>query len=204
MIHLQIPQYSDLWFQARLGIPTSSNFDKIFTPKTLSLSKSADKYLYRLLAEWKLQAPIEPDVVAWAVQRGKDLEGEAVQFFEITRNIQTQECGLCVSDDRRFGASPDRLIGDEGVLEIKAPLADTHLKYLAEGVLPPEYFLQVHGQLLVTGRTYAEFLSYCPSLPPFLIRVYPDYTIQKALHTGLQTFCDRLDEMKKRLLEMYE
>ena len=204
MKHLNVPQWSDLWFQARLGIPTSSDFDKIFTPKTLGISKSADKYLYRLLAESKLQCSVEPDIVAWAVQRGKDLEGEAVAFYELTRDVQTQECGFILSDDERYGASPDRLVGEEGILEIKAPLANTHLQYLVEGVLPQEYFLQVHGQLLVTGCKYAEFLSYFPGLPAFLLRVEPDLIIQQKLHEGLTAFCDRLDVMKLKLTAMYE
>ena len=204
MKHLNIVQYSEEWFTARLGIPTASEFNNIFTPKTLEISKSADKYLYRLLAEWRLNEPVEKDVVAWAVQRGRDMEPEAVQYYELIRGVATQEAGFIVTDNYRLGCSPDRLVGEEGLLEIKAPLASTHLAYLDEGILPMEYRLQVYGQLYVSERKFCEFLSYYPGLPSFLIRVEPDPEIMQKLHTGLSLFCDRLDAMKLKLTAMYE
>ena len=91
-------------------------------------------------------------------------------------------------------------MGDDGLLELKCPREDTHLLYLARGVLPTDYKAQVQGQLWVTGRAWVDFMSYCPELPPFLIRVEPDPTFQAALDDHIPTFHAELMAGRERLL----
>jgi len=199
MIHLDLEQQSAAWFEARLGIPTASEFHRILTPKTLKMSKSADAYLYGKVAEAILRQPFEQETRVWAMEVGIDREEEAINYYEMTTQIITKPAGFCLTDDRRVGASPDRFVGDEGLVEVKNPLAHTHVGYLMAGTLPDDYMLQVQGQLYVTERQWCDFLSYYPSLPPLLIRSYPQPEYQDALSNALGTFCLYLDEAISRV-----
>ena len=78
----------------------------------------------------------------------------------------------------------------------------THLLYLARNVLPRDYVLQVQGQLWVTGRGWVDFMSYCPNLPPFIVRVEPDLKIQDALDAALPAFTSELEAGRARLIEL--
>src|SRR5581483_1533576 len=137
----------------------------------------------------------------WQMDRGLELEEEAISYFELTTGQTTQTCGLCLTDDGAVGASPDRFVGDEALLEIKCPLAPTHVGYLLADELPIEYLLQTQMQLYVTQRQCVWFLSYYPSLPPLLLRIEPEPVYQNALATALAEFCLRLEDGKRRLLE---
>ena len=196
MTHHDIPQYSAEWFRARIGIPTASAFDKLLTPKTLKLSSQAEAYQHRLLAEWLLQTPFETETHVWAMDVGMGREEEAVQYYELTTGQETQVVGFCTTDDGRVGCSPDRFVGEEGLLEVKCPLAPTQVRYLLAGTLPAEYLLQTQGQLYVTGRAWCDFLSYYPGMPAVLVRVLPETAVQQALQTVLTQFCEELEKNK--------
>lgn len=204
MKHINCIQYSEEWAQLRFGRVTASSLHRIFTPQKLELSKQADSYMYELLAESKLQAPIKQELTLWAVERGREYEQEACDFFSMTTGIIPQECGFFVTDCGRIGASPDRLLPNGEILEIKNHIANVHLEYLFAGTLPAEHRLQIQGQLYVTQFECCKLLLYHPGLPPLLVNVYPDPIIQKKLHDGLTAFCDRLDAMKQKLLAMYD
>jgi len=129
-------------------------------------------------------------------------EGQAVSYYELTTNRETTECGLCLTDDERVGASPDRFIGEAGLLEVKNPIAPTHIGYLLAGDVPSEYVLQLQGQLWVTQRRWVDFLSFYPGLPSLLLRVFPDPRYQDALSTALAEFNLKLDTAKAQLKEL--
>lgn len=203
MKHLDVVQGSKEWFQARLGIPTASEFDKILTPGKLTLSSQADKYLNRLLAEWALQTQfLEMETKSWAMDRGIELEQEADDYYAFATNLGPRPCGFCLTDDGLVGCSPDRLVADDGLIEIKCPLPPTHMGYLRAGTLPDAYRLQVQGELFVTGRAWADFLSYCPQLPPLLIRIEPDPRVHAALGEALGQFCHELEQAKHWFTEL--
>lgn len=196
MIHLDVPQYSAEWFRARLAVPTASEFHRILTPATLKLSKQSEGYRHRLLAEWLLQTPFEQETIVWAMDVGMVREAEAVDYYELTTGRTTQEAGFCTTDDGLVGCSPDRFVGEDGLLEVKCPLAPTQVGYLLAGTLPTEYVLQLQGQLYVTERQWCDFLSYYPGLPALLVRVLPDAAVQSALRVGLAQFCQELEKEK--------
>lgn len=199
MIHLDVMQGSKEWFAARAGVPTASEFDRILTPSTLKLSKQADGYLHRLLAEWMTGQVFETETRVWAMDQGIEREEEAVQYFELTTGKTTRLAGFCLTDDRQVGASPDRFVDDDELLEVKAPLASTHVGYLLGEALPLDYVLQVQGQLFVTQKQACYFLSYYPALPPLLLRIEPDPTYQHAIAVALRVFCLRLEDGKRKL-----
>lgn len=193
------------WIKARAGIPTASQFDRILTPAKLEPSKSSFGYLCDLVAERRLGVSLEPgEPGKWGndwLERGKALEEAAVKQYEFLQDVECSEVGLCLRDDRSAGCSPDRLVGDEGGLEIKCPSAGQHVAYLLAKELPREYRLQVQGSLWVTGRAWWDFMSYNPSLPPFIIRVKPEPDVQAALDSVMPTFCKRLEMAVKEISE---
>ncbi|MBY0515118.1 MAG: YqaJ viral recombinase family protein [Gemmataceae bacterium] len=187
-------QYSPEWWEARRGVPTASRFDRILTPKTSKPSSQQEPYTHELIAD---RVRFDPRVVTdrpmnAAMRHGVDCEPEARDWYALEGNHDVQQVGFCLTDDGRMGCSPDGLVGTDGLLEIKCPEPKTHVGYLMAGTLPDEYRCQVHGQLLVTGRRWCDFFSYCPGFDPFLIRVAPDEFTDR-LASELARFVDRLD-----------
>jgi hypothetical protein len=166
------------WWEAKRGIPSASNFDRILTAVSAKPSAQAEDYICELVADMaSLNPPYftnQGKPINAAMQHGINTEPEARRWYELQRNVDVRKVGFCVSDDERIGCSPDGLLGEDAGIEIKCPELKTQAKYLLNGTLPNEYKCQVHGSLIVTGRAYWEFLSYAPGLPPFLIRVEPD------------------------------
>ena len=194
-------QGSDEWLGARAGIPTASNFDMIVTSKG-DRSKSLEKYLYALAGE-RLIGRSDEKYSNAIMQRGVELEAEARQLYEIITDQTVEQVGLCLSDGPIiYGASPDGLVGEDGLLEIKCPKLSTHVGYLLKGVVPIEYIPQVQGQMLVTGRKWCEFLSYYPGISPFIIRVERDDRFLMRLSAELQTLHIELEATVIKLNEI--
>lgn len=183
-------QYTPEWWEVRCGIPTASAFDKIITPAKGERSKSARGYMYELAAEvaghhlpnFFTDRDNRPKSHAMAV--GTETEPEARRYYAYHREIDVREVGFVLADNGLMGCSPDGTARDdqgEGGLELKCPEAKTHFGYCMEKVLPSEYRSQVHGQLVVTGWKWIDFMSYVPHVPnnTFLIRVYPDSFTEK-------------------------
>jgi hypothetical protein len=200
--HVDCVQGSREWFAARLGIPTASEFDRLLTPKTLKPSAQREAYLHRKLAEWATGQIVEVETRVYALDRGLELEAEALEFYELTTQEVTVAAGFCTTDDGTAGASPDRFAGADGLLELKCPLASTQIGYLLAGTVPTDYTLQLQGQLWVTGKRWVDFLSYYPGLPPLLVRVEPDRTVADALAEAVALFTLRLEEGKRRIEEL--
>lgn len=191
-------QYSDSWWAARRGLPTGSQFGRIITPAKGSYSSSAKGYISELIAE-ELIPEFEPDrFESAAMAHGTETEDEARRLYAFAQGLDPEQVGFCVSDCERYGASPDALVGDDGALEIKCPLPKTHVDYLVGGKLPDAYKAQVHGHLLVTGRAWCDFVSYCDGLPLFVCRVTPDDFTEK-LASALDRFCDELAETRAKI-----
>lgn len=195
-------QGSEEWFSARCGIPSASNFDKIVTLKG-EPSKQREKYLFTLAAE-RISGKKEETYSNFAMQRGIELEDEARKYYEMDKNVEIEQVGFCLSDDGTYGCSPDGLVYPEdghGLVEIKCPLAHTHIGYLIDGKMPSTYFQQVQGQILVTGADWCDFISYYPGVKPFLIRVKKDEVFIKKLENELKLFTKELNEIVKKIGE---
>jgi hypothetical protein len=191
MILHDCTQGTSAWLQLRAGIPTASNFDKILTPKGKP-STQAEKYLQKLLAERMMGRPVVEHVSFW-MGRGQELESEAVAYYEGVRELDTTRVGFVTNDERTIGASPDRLVGDEGLLEIKVPAEHTHVAYLLTRSVDAEYAPQVQGQLWVTGRAWLDLLSYSPEMPPALVRVERDEAYIRQLSAAVGAFSEALE-----------
>jgi hypothetical protein len=198
-------QHSPEWYGARLGLPTASEFGKLITPKRGDLSTRADDYIDELIDEL-----VRPEAErGWGgnrhTDRGNELEPDACAWYELQHDVEVNRVGLILTDDRRAGCSPDRLVGPLdaplGGLEVKCPDGPTHVGYLRAGTLPDKYKPQVHGSLVITGLPFWDFLSFCPGYRRLLVRVYPDdYTAK--VRNALTEFLKRYDAAKAQFLKV--
>lgn len=201
MIVHDVQQGSPEWFACRLGIPTASEFDKIITP-TGKASTQYEAYANRLLAEQMTGKPGEAfEGNAWT-ERGNELEPDAVAFYELQRDVQAVRVGFCTDDGRTMGASPDRLIGDDGLLEVKCPAPHTHIQYLLDQNIDRKYYPQLQGQLLVTNRKWVDIISYHPELPPVILRVDRDEVYLAAMVKLLADFRRELQMKQGKMVKL--
>lgn len=203
MIHHEVDQGSPEWLKLRLGIPTASCFDKILTAKKGELSKQARGYAFQLCAEALLNRPMDGEVSTVWMERGKELEPDAVKAFEFQEGVKTVPCGFCTTDDKRIGASPDRfIVGAKRGLEVKCPAPNTHVGYLIDGNASDDYRLQVNGQMMVCDFEAVLMWSYHPEMPGVLVPTYRDEPLIRTLRAALDEFCDMKDAMMQRLRSM--
>lgn len=195
IIHRDIDQGSQAWFDLRRGLPTASCADKLLTP-TGRLSAQSEGYLNALLAERAgfADEPMEP--TPWML-RGIELEPQARAMFELEKGLTVEQVAFVTTDDGRAGCSPDGLIDDVG-FEVKCPRCSTHIGYLRAGALPPYYRPQVHFSMAVTGFERWWFMSYFPGLDPLIVLVERDEYTEKVA-AALGEFCDRLNAETVRL-----
>ncbi|HCC24821.1 MAG TPA: hypothetical protein DEP85_04845 [Holosporales bacterium] len=198
MIICDAPQGTKEWRQCRCGIPSASEFDKIVTSEGKP-SKQRTKYLYRLAGE-RASGIVEESYQNGDMLRGKEMEDEARQLYSLMYKVKIQQVGFCkVAGKVIYGCSPDGLIGKSGLIEIKCPKMEVHVGYLMDNTLPTDYFQQIQGQLLVTGRKFVDFVSYYPGIKPLIIRAYRDKKFLKLLEPELLEFCNELTQMAKKI-----
>ena len=196
MIVLDCLQGSAEWQAARLGIPTASCFDRILTPRTLKLAEGRKGYMHELLAEWMLGAPLDAAETEW-MSRGRDMEPEAVAWYEFHRGIDTTAVGFVLRDDKLVGCSPDRLVGTDGGLEVKCRGPKAHVACLLGD--DPATTTQVQGNIWICERDWWDVEGYHDQLPPVLTRVGRDEKVISALAAALDQFCDELAEAKRKI-----
>ena len=196
MIVEHLEQGTPEWFAARIGRPTASGFSKILTAGG-KRSSTRKGYMAQLASE-RMTGKQTEFFKGKALERGKELEPEARDFFAFTRGVEIQEVGLCYPDERKlYSCSPDGLLADRGI-EIKCPHQNTHVLWLADGKLPSEHVVQVQGSMLVTGFDKWEFFAYHPDLPNHHITVARDDDYCAKLKAELEVFCEELAEMVER------
>lgn len=172
MIQYKVEQNSDEWFALRRGKFTASTFKDLFMGENTQGYKDA---IYKVAFE-RLTNTSPESFTNEYMQRGTELEPEARAWYEFEKNVEVIKAGFFEYNDW-IGASPDGLVGEDGLLEIKCPKYSTMMDYLIKKELPKTYYYQVHGQLLVTDRQWCDFLAYHPSLPKFVLRVERDKKI---------------------------
>lgn len=193
-------QNSDEWDRLRLGIPTSSSFDKIITPLGKP-SRQWEKYGFHLIAERLLKRKVDSYTSEW-MERGALTESDAAEFYELVKDIKLEPIGFITNDAGTIGCSPDRLIGEDGLLEIKVPKPNTQVEYLLTGKIGREYWPQLQGQLFISGRKWVDILAYHPELPPSIMRVERDIEFIACLERQLEEFTCFIEQVMTKIGSM--
>lgn len=199
-IHADIHQGSAEWLALRVGRVTASEAGNLLTP-TFEIRKGEMPmtYLYSKLSEAYRGAPL-PGFSSWESEQGQILEDEARKVFAFLHDgDRIYNVAFCEHEDGRSGCSPDALIGDHSGLELKAPQAVNHVRYLLEGRIPSAYAVQIHFSMFVTNRPEWTFFSYSRKFPPFILCVHRDEKICATIAEALDGFYSRYDSAMEKL-----
>lgn len=194
-------QNSAEWHRARLGIPTASEFQTVMAQRGPRGGKTREylgrqTYMYKLAGE-RITGEPKYEYSNAHMERGKEMEEEARDLYAMLTDLEPKRVGFIRSGDK--GCSPDSLVGDVGMLEIKTKLAHLQIECLIDDELPSEHKAQCQGQLWVAEREWVDFVSYWPGLPLFAKRVYRDEEYIKALAAAVRAFNDELNEIVEKI-----
>jgi putative phage-type endonuclease len=170
-----IQQGSDAWFDQRRGMITASAVGKLLTPTLKVADNDTARGLTTTLVAERISGFTEDTPMTSDMYRGVDSEPFARDYYSGHYGEAT-EVGFMVreGDGWQLGYSPDGLVGDDGLIEIKAPRAKTHLNTILADRVPGHYMAQCQAGLLVSGRDWLDFVSFCGGLPLWVKRVEPD------------------------------
>ena len=192
------------WLASRAGRVTASMISNVLMkPETAGYRD----YQAQLVAEILTGKPQGSDYTNAHMQFGTETEPLARSAYEAETGFSVDEVGLCIHPTiDRAGASPDGLVSNSGLVEIKCPKVATHLAYLIAGVVPAGYKNQMMWQMACCDRDWCDFVSFRPDLPEhlqlFLIRFKRDEKEIIKLETAVNAFLATVDEMIKKLKEI--
>jgi hypothetical protein len=201
--HRNLVQGSDEWLQARCGLLTASEMKLILTPTLRWADNDKSRsHLSELLAQ-RITGYVEPHYVSDDMLRGQMNEVEA-RILYAQHFAPVQEMGFIVNDRWGFpiGYSPDGLVGDDGLIECKSRRqkfqVQTILQNVEECTVPPEYLLQVQTGLLVSERSWLDFISYSGGLPMVTIRCHAIPAVQEAIIGAATEFERQIATLRKQ------
>lgn len=189
-------QGTEEWLAARLGVPSASSFGKLITP-TGKKSSTFDSYVNQLVAE-RITGEATPFPQTDAMARGTELEPHARDFYEFMTDNEVKEVGFIKHAVMEAGCSPDGLIDEMGGLEIKCPLAHTHVETLRGGKMPTKHIPQVQGCMWITRREWWDFVSYHPSMESLIVRVERDDEYIEKMAELIAEACEIIDTNVRR------
>lgn len=163
MIWHNIQQNSEEWEQLRLGKVTASNFGTIMANDGGALGEPAKRYALQLALEIINNQKAEYSFTNQHMERGHEQEPIARMLYENEYFIDVTNGGFFDCGD--YGDSPDGLVNDDGVIDIKSVIASTHFATLKRNSFDPSYKWQLIGHLDCTGRDWVDFISYCSDFP---------------------------------------
>lgn len=160
-----LEQGTDEWKKARLGHVSGSSIADVMAKGKSGEAITRKKYKTRLVAE-RLTHEVSESYTNASMEWGIATEPMARQAYEVSHETLVDKTGFWMHPTIKWlGCSPDGLVGDDGLVEIKCPNTTTHIDYLWADEVPSEYYKQIQCQLWVTGRQWCDFVSYDPRLP---------------------------------------
>ena len=205
MIEL-IEQGTDAWKMLRCGKVTASRVADILAKTKSGYSASRDNYMAQLVCE-RLTNTVAESFTNAAMQHGTETEPLARLAYEVNQNVLVDEIAFVPHPTIAMsGASPDGLVGDEGLLEIKAPQTATHIETLLSQTVPGKYNTQMQFQMACTGRSWCDFVSFDNRLPSelqlFVKRVPRDNMYIRLMEEEIVKFLNELDIKIAQLMEI--
>jgi len=191
-------QRTEEWFTARLGKVTASRLADLMAKTKTGYGASRENYMAELIVERLTQTP-PVGFNSAAIQWGIENEPFARQAYEEFAIVSVVETGFVPHPSIEMaGASPDGLVDDEGLVEIKCPNTATHINTMLSGNAPTKYILQMQWQMACTGRKWCDFVSYDPRMPKeyrlFIKRVDRDDDKIKEMEAEVIKFLTELDQ----------
>ncbi|MEE9158952.1 MAG: YqaJ viral recombinase family protein [Gammaproteobacteria bacterium] len=213
---LELEQLTEDWFEAKAGIPSVSRFSDFITPARGDYSKSAIRYIARLIRE-TVSGPVH-GYTSDAMMYGIATEAEARMWYELQYDCDVEQVGLILNKGAAW--SPDGRVNEvvkkvrgyseagdkplyshtqtKGAVEFKCAEEETHIMWLLNGGLPVEHKPQCHGALNIGELDWLDFVSYCPGYRSLVVRVVPDdYT--KKVAAALETFLEQYQAAKGKV-----
>lgn len=176
------------WLDLRLGKVTASKFSDV-----ISKGVGRKTYMLKLAAEY-ITGEQQEFFSNKAMEWGTEHEEQARANYELEKSLFVDEVGFVLVDDW-VGVSPDGMIGDDGIIEIKCPNTNTHIETVLSGKMPTKHKPQVQGQLWATGRKWCDFVSFDPRVPTnqlFIVRVNRDDEYIATLEASIDKFVSEL------------
>lgn len=197
---LDIAQNTPEWNAARCGLVTASEFSTVLAKgKGGGESITRRKYMMRLAGE-RITGEPEETFQSPLLERGHAMEPEAASWYDFTREVELQQVGFIKSDAcGGMGYSPDRLIGENGLLEIKTNKPSVLIDLLQKDEFPPEHIPQCQGGLFVSGRDYIDLVCFWPGMPKLVKRAVPDRAYQATLRSEITRFNDELCALVEKI-----
>ncbi|WP_262027111.1 lambda exonuclease family protein [Microvirga sp. Mcv34] len=204
----EILQGTPEWFAARLGKVTASRVADVIAKTKTGWGASRANYMAELVAERLTGASADKFSNA-AMQWGTEQEPEARAAYEFRVGVDVVQVGFVPHPSILMsGASPDGLIGEDGLVEIKCPNTATHIDTLISQTIPGKYVTQMLWQMACTGRQWCDFISYDPRLPPsmrlFTKRLERDEPRIKELEKDVSEFLAEVEHKVSQLMSLYE
>lgn len=200
-IYEDLEQGTPEWHAARCGVVTASVFHTVMAKgRGGGPSETRKKLLYQLAAETITGEYVPTWDGNKHTERGHVMEPQVRDLYMATSENECRQVGFMRRG--RIGCSPDTLVGDDGLLEVKTKLPHLQIEAVLAGKLPSEHVAQVQGQLLVSGRQWLDFRSYWPGLPELRVRVYRDQAYMSTLNQELQIFIRELDALVAQIKAM--
>ena len=197
--HNNLMQGSAEWLTARLGKITASQSQSLMAAR--GLGKAAETYALELMAEIITEEP-KYVPVTWQMEHGHEYEPVAREIYELNYNTQVKQVGGIQYDDMLW-YSPDGLVGDDGLIEIKCPQPLQHLRILTHDGLMDEYNHQIQFGMLSSGRAWCDWISYQPNFPDDksfkVIRVNRDEDYIRLLDERVQEFRELMRKLMDKL-----
>lgn len=194
---LTCEQGSEDWIRARLGIPTASEFHTVMASgRGGGESKTRRTYMLKLAGELLTGEPMD-SFGNVHTERGKEMEPDARNLYAFMHDCEPQTVGFIRNGQK--GCSPDSLVGNDGLVEIKTKLPHLQVDCLLADRVPPEHKAQCQGALWVAEREWIDFVSYWPTLPLFVTREYRDEEYIAKLASAVDAFNDELAEIVSRV-----
>lgn len=200
-------QGTEEWFAARLGRVTASRVNDIVARTKTGYSASRDNYLAQLVCE-RLTGKGAESYTNAAMAHGTETEPLARAAYEMKNSVLVDEIGFVQHPTLMAGASPDGLVGQDGLIEIKCPQTNTHIETLLSGKIPNKHKAQMTWQMICTGRKWCDFISFDPRLPQELqmfVQRYPyDAEYANKLETEVLLFLAEVDVTLTTLNQLKE
>lgn len=195
-----IEQGSAEWLAARLGIVTMSELDCLLVngKGEAGFGVAAFSYMNQLIGERITGEAAELPFTTRATERGHELEGKARELYVAREDEDLSQCAIILNHG--CGYSPDALLGNDGLLEIKTKLPKFQVDVILSGEIPKEHVAQCQGGLWVSGREWIDFISYWPGMPMFVKRAYRDEELIRKIAERVATFYELLEARMEKVL----